>query len=188
MAAEDALLHAQFLHLFQDQCGFRLVGPQHDAVHARVADDFQLMSEVGIGGMNFCSITTGWPSLREASLKLSATKTTVAIVHAQQRNSLQTQIGVDVPRQRVGLHAVVLQIGEVPGNEVSGMVGSVEALLTIGISARSDARSAICVVSLLIEPKIAQSLSSYTILTTSLLEAPQMAESLRSISLNGLPP
>jgi hypothetical protein len=43
---------------------------------------------------------------------------------------------------------------------VSGMVGSVAALLTMGNSARSETRRAMCVESPLIEPSMAHTLSS----------------------------
>src|ERR1035441_10265101 len=74
------------------------------------------------------------------------------------------------------------------GMMVSGMVGSVAAVLTMGSSDFNETRRAMCVVSPLIDPNMAQSCSSYDIFTISLLEAPQMAESLCTISLNGLPP
>src|SRR5271157_462999 len=61
------------------------------------------------------------------------------------------------------------------GIYVSGIVGSVEAELTIGISARSAIRSKMWVDSELIEPKIAQSLSSYTIFTVWLDADPQIS-------------
>ena len=74
------------------------------------------------------------------------------------------------------------------GMMVSGMVGSVDALLTMGTSAFSDTRSAMCVESALMDPSMAHTFSSYAILTISLLEAPQSAWSLCTISLKGLPP
>ena len=46
------------------------------------------------------------------------------------------------------------------GMMVSGMVGSVEAPLTIGTSAFRLTRSAMCVESALIEPSMAQTFSS----------------------------
>ena len=80
-----------------------------------------------------------------------------------------------------------LRIMKTPNAE-NPLAKGIAALLTIGSSAFNDTRNAMCVVSPLMEPNIAQSCSSYTIFTTSLLEAPQIAESLCSISLNGLPP
>ena len=61
------------------------------------------------------------------------------------------------------------------GMYVSGIVGSVEAELTIGISARSATRNRMWVDYELIEPKIAQSLSSYTIFTVWFDAEPQMS-------------
>src|ERR1039457_502734 len=64
------------------------------------------------------------------------------------------------------------------GMMVSGIVGSVEAELTIGTSVFRLTRRPICVVSALIDPSMAQTLSSYAIFTISLLAAPQSAASL----------
>ena len=71
---------------------------------------------------------------------------------------------------------------------VSGIVGSVAAQLTMGSSARSETRSAICVESPLTDPSMAHTFSSYIILTISLLDAPQVAASLCTFRRNGLPP
>src|ERR1035437_10288349 len=58
------------------------------------------------------------------------------------------------------------------GMMVSGMVGSVEAELTIGISALRLTLRPIWVESAPSDPSMAQTLSSYAIFTISLLEAP----------------
>ncbi len=47
----------------------------------------------------------------------------IAFVDPQQRDPLQSQIGVNAPRQGVTLHAVVLNAGENPGNDGLGNGG-----------------------------------------------------------------
>ena len=50
IGAEDALLHAQGAHLLENCRRLRFVGPQHDGVGARPADDPQLPREVRVAG------------------------------------------------------------------------------------------------------------------------------------------
>src|SRR5271166_328441 len=64
------------------------------------------------------------------------------------------------------------------GIEVSGTVGSLLAELTTGSSARRATRNAMCVDSELIDPKIAQTCSSYAIFTVSSDAEPQIAGSV----------
>ena len=114
--AEDALLHAQVAHLLQDVRRLGLVRPQHDPVHARVSDDPQCARKVRVAGhellLDHDRVTQSdgcVPELRRGHSPIS-------VVQSQQCDTLQTKIGIDMARQRISLHAVVLQISEVPRN------------------------------------------------------------------------
>ena len=49
--------------------------------------------------------------------ELQHTEPAVAVVHAQQGHARQAQVRIDAPRQRIRLHAVVLNGGEIPRDD-----------------------------------------------------------------------
>src|SRR5436305_1555007 len=49
--------------------------------------------------------------------KLDDAKAAITIVDAQQCNPLQAEFAVDMPREAIALHSIILKIGEVPGND-----------------------------------------------------------------------
>ena len=108
MAAEYALLHAEFLHLLQDHGGGADVGPQHDGIDARIFDDLKLAAEVGIAGHELLLDHHGMAESARCVAEFQNSEAAIAVVHAQNRDSLQSEFGVDVARQRVALQAIVL--------------------------------------------------------------------------------
>ena len=116
VAAKNALLHSQFAHLPQDHCGGANIGPEHDRVHARIFDHLKLAPEVGVAGHEFLLDHHWVAEPARCVAELDNSKTAVAIVHPQNRDPLQAELSVNVARQRVALHAVILDVGEVPGD------------------------------------------------------------------------
>jgi hypothetical protein len=71
-AAEDRLFHAHLLHLFEDRAGRGRIGPQITMPSTRESlITCNCTRKARVPGMYFCSITTGWPSRREASRNLT---------------------------------------------------------------------------------------------------------------------
>ncbi len=122
--AEDALLHPGCAHLLHDESR-----PARRRPRSRCASapDSSMMRSARVKsvapGMYFCSISTGWPSRRDGVLELEDAEAAVAVVDAQQRDLLQSEVGVDPARERVALHAIVLNGGEIPGNDGFGNRG-----------------------------------------------------------------
>src|SRR5581483_3816119 len=52
--------------------------------------------------------------------KLDYAKTSVTIVHSQYRDALQRQLRINMTSQSIALHSIILQIGQVPGNDRLG--------------------------------------------------------------------
>ena len=55
--------------------------------------------------------------------ELAHAKAAVTVVDPQHRHALEAEFGIDVARQRQALHAVILQVGEVPRNVCFGNGG-----------------------------------------------------------------
>src|ERR1035438_8934930 len=116
-AAEDALLHAHFAHLLEDVPGGRRVAPDDDSVRAGLVDDAQGAAEIRIAGQVFLLDHHRVPQPARGVFELEHAKAAVAVVDAQQGDLLQPDIAVDAARQRVALHTIVLDGGEIPGND-----------------------------------------------------------------------
>jgi len=86
--------------------------------------------------------------------------TAVSAACPENRHALQAKLGIDVAGERQILLPVILHGAEVPGNGGLGNCGSLFAELTTESSARRATRSAMCVDSELMEPKIAHTWSS----------------------------
>src|SRR5436309_11914653 len=117
MAPEDTLLHAQFLHLAQDHRGLLDVGPEHDGIHSGILYDLQLMTKIDISFQKLLLDDDRMPQAAGGVAKLHDAKAAIAIVDPQQCNPLQAEFAVDMPREGVALHSIILKIGEVPGND-----------------------------------------------------------------------
>src|SRR5579872_1239836 len=120
MAAENALLHTEFLHLLKDRRGGADVRPQDDGIHARVLNDLQLTTKISIARHKLLLDHNGVPEAARCIFEFENSEATVAIVHSQQRNSFQTEFGVDVSRERITLQAIILNDGVIPGNDRLG--------------------------------------------------------------------
>ncbi len=103
MTAEDTLLHTQFLHLLQDHRSGANVGPEHDSVDSRIFDHLKLVAEIGISRHELLLDHNGMTQPPRSITEFENSEAAVAIVHAQDRNPLQAEFGVDVARQRVAL-------------------------------------------------------------------------------------
>src|ERR1035437_8741853 len=112
--AKDALFHAQTPHLLQYPRRRNLVGPEHDPVSPRLLNHLQLSREVLIAGQELL-LDHHWVAETPRSIaKLYHSKAAVAAVHAEQGNTLQTKLAVNVPRQSQALYPVILQVSKIP--------------------------------------------------------------------------
>ena len=145
---------------FQDVAGRRLSRPEHDGVDVGILDDAELTVEIGIAGHVLLFQHHRMPQPAGGILELDHAETAVAFVDSQQRHAVESQFGEDAPRQRVACTRSSWMVVRDQGMMVSGMVGSVAAELTMGSSALSETRSAICVESPLMDPSMAQTFSS----------------------------
>ena len=71
-------------------------------------------------GPNFCSITTGMTKPARSVAEFRNSEAAVAVIHTKECHTLKPKFGVDVARERVALEAVVLNHGEVPGDDGLG--------------------------------------------------------------------
>ena len=116
IGAEDALLHSESTHLLEDLRGGNFVAPDDDGIGARRLNDFQLARVIGIAGKKFLLNDNRMAKAPRGIAKLKHAKTAVAAVDAEQGNTLQTELAINSSGQREALHAIVLQVSEVPGN------------------------------------------------------------------------
>ena len=77
----------------------------------------KLATKIGIAGQEFLFDHDGMAETPRCIAKFRNSEASVAVVHAQKGDALESELGVDVPRERISLHAVVLKIGEVPGDD-----------------------------------------------------------------------
>ena len=104
----------------QDSGGRRLISPDDDGFRAGIGDDSEGAPE--IGGSRKVLLFDGDRMAQAAGgvAELDDAEAAVAVVDAQERYPGQAEIGVDAPCQRVALDAVVLNGGEIPGNDGLG--------------------------------------------------------------------
>ena len=100
--------------------GRRLVAPDHDGFGVGVGDDSQRALEIGGPGKVFLFDGYGMSQAAGGVPEFDDAEAAVAVVDAQQRDAGQAQIGVDAPGQRVTLDAVVLERGQIPGDDGLG--------------------------------------------------------------------
>src|SRR5664279_6279781 len=120
MAAEDALLHSGIVHLLEDAGGLLLIRPDDDSVGARFLDDLELMAEVRVSGHVLLLNDNGVAKAPRGIAQLHDAEAPIAVVDAKNADSLEANFSVDVAGEGEALDAVVLNIGEVPGNECFG--------------------------------------------------------------------
>src|SRR6202158_3625945 len=83
MAAEDAVLHAEFLHLLQDHGGRSDVRPQQDRIDAGIFDDLKLATEVGVAPHKLLLDNHRMAKTAGGIAELDDPEAAVAVVHAQ---------------------------------------------------------------------------------------------------------
>jgi hypothetical protein len=74
------------------------------------------MAEVAVTNHELLFDHYRMPKATGGVAKFEHSETSVAIIHPQDRDVLQPQFCIDMSRQRISLHAIVLKIGEVPRN------------------------------------------------------------------------
>src|SRR5581483_1354115 len=117
VTAENALLHPQSLHFPQDLGGLGNVSPENDGINARILDHLQLAAKVGVRPQELLFDYNRMAAAAGSIAELDHAKTAVAVIHPQQSNPFHAEFGVNVARQGIALHPVILNIGEVPGND-----------------------------------------------------------------------
>ena len=117
MAAENALLHPEFLHLLQNCGSWTNIRPQNDRIHAGVLNDLQLMAEISVARHKLLLNHNWMPQAAGRVFEFQNSEAAIAVIHPKKRDSLQTEFRVDVARERVALDAVVLNHRVIPGND-----------------------------------------------------------------------
>src|SRR5579885_3045571 len=115
MAAKDSLLHAEFLHLLQNQRCLGYIGPENDGFDAGVLNHRELLSEVLITRLIFLFDDDGMSEAARSIAEFDDAEASVAVVDSQKSDALETELCVDMAGEGVSLNAVVLNVGVIPG-------------------------------------------------------------------------
>ena len=136
------------------------IGPQHDCIHARIVDDSQLAREIGVARHELLLDDDGMAEAARGVAELDDAEPAVAIVDAQDGDALQARVPCRCGAQACSTARDRPEVGEVPGDDGFRNGGIGGGAVDDGNFARSATRSAMCVESPLIEPNMAQTLSS----------------------------
>src|SRR3954454_17850225 len=117
MAAEHALLHAEFLHLLENHRRFGDVGPKDDGIDARVLDHLKFVAEIGVARTVFLFDDDGVPDSAGGVTEIEDPEAAGAVLDPKKCDALETKFGIVVSRERLYLHAIVLDIRVVPRDD-----------------------------------------------------------------------